>query len=61
MFSKWFTLNTLCLNDSKTHFIGFGLSHDDDANANISNFDNYIVESVKQVRYLGFVIAKCLF
>ena len=56
LFSKWFTLNKLYFNDSKTHFVVFDLSHNDDVNVNTLNFDNHILERIKQVRYSGFVI-----
>ena len=56
LFSKWFTLNKLCFKNGKIHFVVFGLSHNDDINVSTLNFDNHIVERVKQVHYLEFVI-----
>jgi hypothetical protein len=67
MFSKWFALNKLCLNDSKTHFLIFGFNETCDYNAlrfdnhescdyNALRFDNHTVKRVNEVRYLGVVI-----
>jgi len=53
LFSRWFALNNLCLNDSKTHFVIFGYN---DNKYNVLMFDNHIVQRVSNVRYLGIII-----
>ena len=45
---------------TRNTFVVFGLFHNN-VNVNTFNFDNHIVEYVKQVRYLGFVIDERLF
>jgi hypothetical protein len=55
LFSNWFAANKLSLNDSKTHFVIFGLSkniHDCDSIV----FDRHTVKRVHELRYLGIVI-----
>ena len=55
LYSKWFSINRLCLNDSKTHFMIFGLN---DVHENLAStkFDNHVVHRVNEVRYLGIII-----
>ena len=54
LYSKWFAINKLCLNDSKTHFIVFGPVGNDNIDTII--FDDHIVKRVNEIRYLGIII-----
>ena len=55
LYSKWFSISRLCLNDSKTHFMIFGLN-DVHKNPAPTKFDNHVVHIVNEVRYLGIII-----
>ena len=54
LYSKWFSINRLCLNDSKTHFMILGLNNVNENQASIK-FDNH-VHRVNEVHYLGIII-----
>ena len=54
LYSKWFAINKLCLNDSKTHFFVFGPVGNDNIDTII--FDDNTVKRVNEIPYLGIII-----
>ena len=49
LYSKWFAINKLCLNDSKTHFIVFGPGPVGNDNIDTIIFDDHIVKRVNEI------------
>jgi hypothetical protein len=54
LFSRWFTVNKLCLNSNKTKFIVFGTCGHDNLSSIV--FDTHTVHRVSEIRYLGIII-----